>query len=165
MNFLLLAVIAALGYVLYSLTQGAPYVPTLKKQAAVALDLMSLNKGDVIVDLGSGDGGVLIAAAKKGYRAVGIEINPLLYLISKFRTKKFKNIEVKLGNLYNKPLPIGTKGIFLFTAGLHVEKLNKWLRKEQKRLGHPLIVVSHGFEFSQEKQEKKHSGCFMYIIK
>ncbi len=40
------------------------------------LDSLQLQSGDVVADLGCGDGRVCIAAAKRGFRAIGIEIDP-----------------------------------------------------------------------------------------
>jgi ribosomal protein L11 methylase PrmA len=40
------------------------------------IELAGVTKGDVVYDLGSGDGRIVIAAAKKGAKAVGFEIDP-----------------------------------------------------------------------------------------
>jgi tRNA G37 N-methylase Trm5 len=40
------------------------------------LRLANVKRGDVVYDLGSGDGRIVIAAAKRGARGVGIDINP-----------------------------------------------------------------------------------------
>ena len=57
---------------------GAPYLPTLTPQVAAALELAALRPGETLLELGCGDGKVLIAAAQQGYRAVGYELNPIL---------------------------------------------------------------------------------------
>lgn len=151
--------------VLYSLTQGAPYVPTRQRQVTAALDLMDLPKQSVVVDVGSGDGVFLKAAAQRGFHAVGIEINPILVLISRLRTQRFaRHVEVVRGNAYNWHLPPETAGVFLFTAGPFVGRLGNWIRTEQARLGRPLVVVSHGFELPKEKIVKSASGCIKYVL-
>ena len=54
-----------------------PYVPTPEKVVAEMLRLANVQRGDVVYDLGSGDGRIVIAAAKQfGAHAVGIDINP-----------------------------------------------------------------------------------------
>ena len=54
-----------------------PNIPTPPAIVDRMLDMAHVKPGDVVYDLGSGDGRVLIAAAQKyGARAVGIEINP-----------------------------------------------------------------------------------------
>ncbi|MDQ1729778.1 MAG: hypothetical protein QOD33_1903 [Pyrinomonadaceae bacterium] len=55
------------------------YYPTPPETVAEMLRLAQIKKGDVLYDLGSGDGRIPIAAAKQfGIRAVGIEIDPKL---------------------------------------------------------------------------------------
>jgi SAM-dependent methyltransferase len=55
------------------------YYPTPPETVAEMLRLAKIKKGDVLYDLGSGDGRIPIAAAKQyGIRAVGIEIDPKL---------------------------------------------------------------------------------------
>ena len=52
------------------------WVPTPDEVVERMLTLTQLGPGDFLVDLGSGDGRTVIAAAKKGARALGIEYNP-----------------------------------------------------------------------------------------
>lgn len=161
-----LLVLAVCAFALYSLSQGAPYVPTRRKQAEAALRLMDLSKGATIVDIGAGDGVVLHAAASQGYRAVGIELNPLLYLIARWRMRRFgARVKVIRGNAYKWHLPSGTKGVFFFTAGPFTTRLRRWLRAEQRRLGEPLVVVSLGFHLPDETVVKSAGGCVKYILK
>jgi tRNA G37 N-methylase Trm5 len=54
-----------------------PYVPTPQEVVERMLDLAQVKKGDVVYDLGSGDGRIVVTAAKKyGVKAVGFEIDP-----------------------------------------------------------------------------------------
>jgi SAM-dependent methyltransferase len=54
-----------------------PYVPTPQEVVDRMLELAQVKKGDVVYDLGSGDGRIVVAAAKKyGVRAIGFEIDP-----------------------------------------------------------------------------------------
>src|SRR6476660_5348935 len=56
-----------------------PFVPTPIEVVDKMLDLAEVKKGDVVYDLGSGDGRIVIRAAKKyGVHAVGIEMDRLL---------------------------------------------------------------------------------------
>jgi 16S rRNA A1518/A1519 N6-dimethyltransferase RsmA/KsgA/DIM1 with predicted DNA glycosylase/AP lyase activity len=55
------------------------YVPTPEPVVDAMLDMAAIEEGDVLYDLGSGDGRIPIAAARQfGVRAVGIEIDPRL---------------------------------------------------------------------------------------
>jgi precorrin-6B methylase 2 len=56
-----------------------PFVPTPIEVVDKMLELAAVKKGDVLYDLGSGDGRIVIRAAKKyGVRAVGIEMDQIL---------------------------------------------------------------------------------------
>jgi SAM-dependent methyltransferase len=54
-----------------------PYVPTPQPVVDKMLDMAKVRKGDVLYDLGCGDGRIVITAAKeRGARGVGIDLNP-----------------------------------------------------------------------------------------
>ena len=55
-----------------------PFVPTPEPVVAKMLEMAKVTSKDVLYDLGSGDGRIVIAAAKRGARAVGIDIEPSL---------------------------------------------------------------------------------------
>ena len=64
--------------------QLAPFDPTPQEIIARLLVLAEIKKGDIVYDLGSGDGRVVIAAAKKyGVKAVGFEIDPGLVKLAR----------------------------------------------------------------------------------
>lgn len=160
-----LVLIALCGLILYALVQGAPYVPTRRKEAEMALRLMRLPKGATIVDMGSGDGAVLLAAAKQGYRTVGVELNPLLYVISKLRLRRYPDARVYRANMWRWQLPAETAGVFLFTAGPFAGRMADYLRREQRRLARPLTVVSLGFELPGLKPAARKGACIRYVLK
>ncbi len=59
------------------ITKDVPYVPTPQPVVDKMLELAAVTKDDVVYDLGSGDGRIVITAAKKyGVRGVGIDIDP-----------------------------------------------------------------------------------------
>src|SRR5262245_64202609 len=51
-----------------------PFVPTPQEVVDKMIELAGVKKGDVVYDLGSGDGRIVITAAKKGARAVGFDV-------------------------------------------------------------------------------------------
>ena len=59
------------------------WVPSPMATVDAMLDLANLNKNDFLIDLGSGDGRIVLAAAKRGIRAHGIEYDSNLVEISK----------------------------------------------------------------------------------
>ncbi|HET7361998.1 MAG TPA: class I SAM-dependent methyltransferase [Burkholderiales bacterium] len=74
-------VVAAAGAQTYEPYEGQPgkdvvWVPTRPALVETMLNLANVTERDVVVDLGSGDGRMVIAAAKRGARAIGIEYEP-----------------------------------------------------------------------------------------
>ncbi|KAM8967007.1 ATP synthase subunit C lysine N-methyltransferase [Pelodytes ibericus] len=61
-----------------------PYVPATNTQLENVLKMLQSRSGPVI-DIGSGDGRIVIAAAKQGFKAVGVELNPWLVWYSRYR--------------------------------------------------------------------------------
>jgi SAM-dependent methyltransferase len=59
------------------------WVPTPDEVVEKMLDLAQVKAGDRVVDLGSGDGKIAIAAARRGARARGIEYNPDMVALSR----------------------------------------------------------------------------------
>ena len=58
------------------------WVPMPDDQLEKMLDMARITPADFVMDLGSGDGRTVIAAAKRGARAVGVEFNPDLVVLS-----------------------------------------------------------------------------------
>ncbi len=59
------------------------WYPTPQELVDVMIDMAKLTSEDYLIDLGSGDGRIVIAAAKKGIRAAGVEYNPDMVEFSK----------------------------------------------------------------------------------
>ena len=53
-----------------------PYVPTPPQVVEKMLDMAEVKQGDRVIDLGSGDGRIAIAAAKRGAEAYGVDLDP-----------------------------------------------------------------------------------------
>lgn len=76
-------------------TPDVPYVPTTEAAVAEMLKLAGVKAGDVVYDLGCGDGRIVIAAAKAGARGVGLDINPDRIAEAKANAKK-EGVEEKV---------------------------------------------------------------------
>jgi SAM-dependent methyltransferase len=59
------------------------WVPTAQTLVEKMLDMADVKSGDYLIDLGSGDGRTVIAAAKRGAKALGIEYNPRMVELAK----------------------------------------------------------------------------------
>src|SRR5688572_31484937 len=81
-NWLIAAVIVVIGgalaYAQQETSKDVPYVPTPQMVVDKMLEVAAITKDDVVYDLGSGDGRIVITAAKKyGVRGVGVDIDPV----------------------------------------------------------------------------------------
>jgi precorrin-6B methylase 2 len=59
------------------------WVPTSPALVETMLDLAEITPADLVMDLGSGDGRNIIAAARRGVRGIGIEYNPQMVELSR----------------------------------------------------------------------------------
>ncbi|RPI53499.1 MAG: class I SAM-dependent methyltransferase [Acidobacteria bacterium] len=64
------------------------WVPTPQELVEKMLDMAKVTPQDIVIDLGSGDGRNVIAAAKRGARAIGFEFNPDMVALSRLRAKE-----------------------------------------------------------------------------
>jgi SAM-dependent methyltransferase len=64
------------------------WVPTPQELITSMLDMAKVTASDYIIDLGSGDGRIVIAAAKRGARGLGVEFNPDMVALSKSNAAK-----------------------------------------------------------------------------
>jgi precorrin-6B methylase 2 len=64
------------------------WVPTPEGLVTAMLDMAKVTPGDYVIDLGSGDGRIVIAAAKRGARAMGVEFNPDMVALSRQNAQK-----------------------------------------------------------------------------
>jgi SAM-dependent methyltransferase len=64
------------------------WVPTPEELVEKMLDMAAVTPQDLVMDLGSGDGRNIIAAAKRGARAIGVEYNPDMVELSRRRAKE-----------------------------------------------------------------------------
>ena len=61
----------------------APFIPSPIEVVEKALDLACITSGDVLYDLGAGDGRVVLEAARRGAYSVAVEIDPYLVEVIK----------------------------------------------------------------------------------
>jgi len=141
--------------------RGAIYVPTKKEKMLEMIKLAEVKKGDKAVDLGSGDGRLVIALAKKGVEAHGYEINPFLFFLSKRNIKKAKvKASVHFANFWKKDLS-QFNVVTLYGMNHVMGKLEQKLKKELKPNSK---VVSNSFDFPNLKPKKEKDSVYLYIL-
>lgn len=91
--FILIIIIASALWSIYWATttrKNAPFVPSEGYVIEKMLQLAQVGKDDVLYDLGSGDGRIVIAAALRGAKSVGIELDKIRVLVSRFWITLFR---------------------------------------------------------------------------
>lgn len=138
---------------------GAPYLPTLRPQIDTALDMLKLEPGQIMLEIGSGDGRVLAAAAERGIHAVGYELNPIMYLVSLWTTRKVRpRVRVIWGNAWKKEWP-KADAIYIFGLDKLMPKLHKKIMQDEIK---DLKVVSFTFQIPRKKHAEYREGIYLY---
>lgn len=139
---------------------GAPYLPTLKQQQRDALKLLQLKPGQTLLELGSGDGRMLRAAAEHGIHAIGYELNPILVLVSYIVCYKYRTlISIHWGSFWNVKWP-PTDGIYVFLHTRFMARLDKKIIQEYS--GKKVKVVSYAFHIPDKKPTKTKQALYLY---
>ena len=131
-----------------------PYVPTPQDVVERMLELAQVKKGDVVYDLGSGDGRIVVTAAKKyGVKAVGFEIDPERIKESRENIRKEgvgKLVEIRQQDIRTVDLsPASVLTMYLLPEVNLMIRPNIW--KEMKPGSR---VVSHDFDMGDWKPLK-----------
>jgi len=127
------------------------YIPTSSRDLEPVLLYAKLKKGMQFVDLGCGDGRLVIAAVKKyGVYGIGLEINPLLILFARIWAKflKLKRATFLRQDLYTFSLHKADV-VYLFLFPRMMEKMSAKIKKECKE---GTLIISRGFELPGFKQ-------------
>ncbi len=147
--FAILLLIAITIPTIYAMLKGAPFVPTPMKRAEKIVKMAKIKKGQVVYDIGCGDGRfVYIAANKYGAKAIGIELSPLVYLLALIRKLFWRSkAHIKYGDfaLYNlKNADI----IFCYLLPDTLKKLQPMIDKKIKK---GTIIYSYAFQIPNWK--------------
>ena len=158
--FLALAV-ASLGQ-----TPDIHYVPTSDTVVNAMLEAAHVSASDVVYDLGSGDGRIVIAAARKyGARAVGVELDADLIKTANRNAMKAgvaDRVRFIQGDLFKVDLSDATV-VTLFLSNSINLRLEPKLKRELKPGAR---VVSHRFQMPPDwkpDSERKVGGTVVYL--
>ncbi len=142
--------------------RGGIFVPSQPKRIQKMIDFLEIKPGEKAVDLGSGDGRLVIALAKSGAESHGYEINPFLVSLARKNIKK-AGLEGKAfvfqKNFWNESLSqfdiVTVYGINHIMKGLE-EKLEKELKQNAR-------VASNAFYFPTWEPIKEGEGVYLYV--
>lgn len=132
----------------------APYVPTNMNLINQVLKAAGVKKDKVFYELGSGDGRVVIEAAKLGAKANGVEQSWMRVWYSRYKSRMEgtnKKTHFCHGNVFDRNYyPADIVYIYLLTPAVH--KLEEKLKKE---LNPGAIVITQTYHFKNWKPFKK----------
>jgi predicted RNA methylase len=143
----------------------SPWWRTTDNLARIECKLAKVKKGDVIYDLGSGDGTALTIAAKEfGATGVGIEIDPLRVWISKIRIRFSgisNKVEIRRDSFWNQDISDASV-IFMYLIPKTLIKLRSKLLKELKP-GTRVVTFVYRMDLPLIAQDKK-AELYVYEI-
>jgi tRNA G37 N-methylase Trm5 len=148
----------------YQLAQAQPrrsqapdviFVPTPQEVVEEMLRLANVKKGDVLYDLGSGDGRIPVTAAKKfGVRAVGIDIDPERIQEANENAKRngvTSLVKFRNEDLFQADIHEATVVTLYLLPDLNVKLMPRLM--EQLKPGSR--IVSHQFDMGNWRPDKK----------
>ena len=126
------------------------YVPTPRRIVERMVKAAKLRKGDIVYDLGAGDGRLLIAAKKKcpAIHARGWELIPTIWLLSRMCAWwAGVKVDLRCGNAFTKDVS-DADVIFLY---LFPDVMESLVWKFDRELKPGTRVISHTFRFPKRE--------------
>lgn len=159
---LVVVIFVCFGFVVL---RGAPYLPSHRKQVRRAFtELYPLSKRDRVVDLGSGDGTVMALARAQGAKALGYEINPLLWLATKIRFAFDSKVDTELKDYTTlSKLPRDVTVVYAFTTSHSIEHIGKKVKQWSRH--QDIHFISYGFTLKDRTVDGKVGPMNLYIFK
>jgi len=143
----LLLFLLAFLWIIVPVMYGLPSKPTKPERIRKALKLVDLKQGETLYDLGAGDGGVLLIAAKEfGAKAIGIEVAPVQILLIWLRIALgglHDRVQIRMGNFYKVELK-DADVVFIYATLQELMKLAPHLEKKMKP-GSRVVSISADF--------------------
>lgn len=161
----LVVVTVAISSIMLPEFTGAPWVPMSSEKVGKILAMCQLKESEVLYDLGSGDGRIVIAAAKDfGARAVGIEIDPFRVFYSRLKIFQLRlrgRAKILRGNFFN--FDLGQADVLvLFLLQKTNDKLRGKLERELTKPDCRVISVVFRFEGWELVREDSEEMIYVY---
>lgn len=148
---LLLVILLVLATLAWGALSAAPWVPLPRRDVKRLLELARVQPGELVYDLGCGDGRLVVAAAKLyGARAVGFEVALVPYLFAKLRvwlSGVADRATIRYQNFWPVPLT-PADAVVCFLTPYAMAKLEPKFTAEAKPGAR---LVSYAFRFHQRQ--------------
>lgn len=162
-SFLILFLIVCIVMLAFDLLLDLPFVATDRKKIATIMKFANIKAGETVVDLGSGDGRLLLASALRGAKAIGYELNPLLISLSLIHAKLkgiLNEVTVIRQSLWKADLKVADV-IFVYSLKRDIKKFEDFVYQNAKK-GTRIIVNTN--PFPNKKPQKHENGIFLYVV-
>jgi precorrin-6B methylase 2 len=160
----ILLFVIILLWILVPALYGLPPVPTNRDRIHHALQLANLQSGEILYDLGAGDGRVLLIAARDfGAKAVGIEIGPIQFMLTWLRITASgcgSQIQIRWENFYQASLK-DADVVFVYATSKEVKKLASHLTVQMKQSSR-LVSIAADFSDWEPTLVDEHDLIFIY---
>jgi SAM-dependent methyltransferase len=162
----LISAIVAVSSIMLPQFLGAPWVPMSSKLVHEVLAMAELQPGELVYDLGSGDGRLVIVAARDfGARATGIEIDPFRVLYSRLKIRQF-GLKGKLRIIQRNFFNVDLKDADVVVTFLLQETNNSLQEKLERELTKPNArVVSLVFQFKGWEEIKTDKERMIHVYR
>jgi precorrin-6B methylase 2 len=164
--FLIITLLIAV-FILWSAAVGAGWEPTSRKKVRRMLEMSGAGPSDVVYDLGSGDGRILVEAAKTYHaRAVGVEADPIRVLFSRLAVSILNlrgQVKIVWGNFFHTDLSEATIVTLFLSQGTN-RKLESKLLAELKP-GTRVVSYVWTFDNWTPMSRDPNQNLSMYVIK
>ncbi len=159
---LLLVIIIGFFYVI-DFFMDLPYVATKRHQIETIIKLASIKKNETVIDLGSGDGRLLFAAARVGAKSIGYELNPFLIALTLIHTKLKglgNQVWVQRQSMWKADLKVADV-IFVYSLKKSITKFEDFVF-QNARPGTRVVVNLH--PFPNKKPIKVRNNIYLYQV-
>jgi len=166
LNLILIIVAVAAAFFAWSQIFGAPWWPTPYRTVRRMLELARIKPGEKVYDLGSGDGRIIIEAARLfGARATGIEIDPIRYFYTQIRILRWRlrdRVHVLLGNFFYKDLSEADVVMIYLLQDTNLKLIRKFIR--ELRPGTRIVTNTFTLPGMKIIRQNKKDQIYVYKI-
>lgn len=172
--FSLMLVAFAIFMLVQNLFNVPPYMPSFNRRIKVELeeflarwhkDPKHKNLKPKFIDLGAGDGKITFMAAKLGFEAYGIEINPFLIALDRIRAlfaKRQNRPNFIFGSYFNHDLKEAEYDvIFTYLFPSTMQELEEKIFTEAKK---GTVIISNTFKFKEHTPKSTRNKVLVYEV-
>jgi SAM-dependent methyltransferase len=159
--FIVLPIVLLLIPGFYAAVISGPFVPSTRKRYEAMLRLAGLQPGDVVYDLGFGDGRLVFAAAKQSKKAIGYELSIPLFLFGWIRKLVSRSkVQIRYGNIWKQNYQ-DADVIFCY---LLPKAMHRFYAEVWPTLKPGTRVVSNAFPIHETKPLREEEKVYLYQV-